>query len=825
MAETIGLVDMGNEAAVCADLPLKEGYYSVTSGEDVSSLTKFLERPVVVTGGDVGSAPGTLWSYAFPDTNAYRVLFGVNNWDRLKGITGIRATLVFTVSVTSSAFNQGILALAYQHGVSDLTNNRARHRYFPYVTNLPHVKLNLASNTMMQLEVPFVSNYEYIPIDNVNNTTVNGGIVSLTSLAASYIVLGQDPPRYTVYVSMKDVECIGAVPYDVSTVVLQGGIDQKRSTVSKAVKTVGMVTKGISEITKEAKDTKIVSNTLSGLSKVARVASYVPGLGAIGGTVDWFASYAARTAKSMGYSKPLDETHITRMTRQAYGLDGQVDVPSNGFALAGFQGNKVSVGPDLGMMDEDEMQLDYILSKYQYIYRGSYATTNAVGDVLYAAPICPTAFWYRDFGLGASTPRTNKPLKTSNTATENAFLPSTLCYVADSFRYWRGAYKFRFSFAKTKMHGGRVQVTFVPYTTSPANNSPFSGSTIIPTIAGGLSGPVATGYSYIFDLRDADEFEFEVPYICNQPYMSTYRSIGDISMVTLSDLKSSPAVSEIVEFMVEVCAMEGYELAVPAPSIMAGVPDSGTVSITFQSGLSLAPAVDDISQQIVGERFTSVKQLIMMPDYFPADAINNAFFEMNFDPWFKTNSPPLTTPMSPTAVALWFASRSSRFAGLYAFARGATMAIVQKDIGSTRNTVLFKYKGQMGGNAPTTFSSFYDKSLNFYSSVAVADTLESVRAKIPIYGPFARYVVDRAALDFGGSSLAPSTTNWSNTTANVVPVLTARNNTGANSRLFIGRAAADDATLSRFIGPPACIVFNSLATTSPVYQSAPLASF
>lgn len=814
---------MGNEAATCAILPQDRGFYSINQGADVASITRFLERPVIISSGNLGATPGAVYAYDYVATTSYRNQFGANNWDRLNGATGIRATLVFTLNVTSSAFNQGILALAYQYGTANTVgNNFARHNFFPLVTNLPHVKLNLANSTMVQLEVPFVSQLEYIPVETGNDEIVSGGIVSLTNLTGSRVVAGQDAARYTLYVSMKDIELIGATPFDTTLVTLQSG-DGLRHTIVKASKTAGMAVKGISEITKEAKESKLVSNTLSGISKVAKVASYVPGLGAIGGTVDWFASYAAKTAKSLGYSKPLDETHACRMNRYAYGMDGQVDVASNGFALSPFQGNKVNVGPDLGLNDEDEMHLDYILCKYQYIYHGRLTSSAAIGDAIYGAPVCPTAFWFRDVGLGASTPLTNKPLKTSNTAGENAFLPSTLCYVSDSFRFWRGAFKFRITFAKTKLHGGRVQFTFVPYTTVNVNNAPFSGSTIIPFVS--ATGPVASGYSYIFDLRDAEEFEFEVPYLTNQPYTSTYRSIGDVSMTVVAPLKANASVPGTVDFMVEVAAMPGFELAVPAPSIMAGVPETGTTVITYQSGLDLGPTITDMSQQVIGERFSSVKQIIMMPDYFPFDVVNASIFDMNVEPWFKANAPALASPMSTTAVALWFASRSSRFANLYAFARGSSMLVLQKEVGPERVSFLLKYKGQQGGSNPSTFSSFYDKSLNYYSSVVVADTLESTRLKVPVYGPFARYNVADAWTDFGQNSVAPSTANWTGTSINIVPQLTVRNNSGASTRILVGRAAADDATLSRFIGPPPCIVFNSLATVSPVYGALPATTF
>lgn len=790
----------------------------MTQGSDVASITKFLERPVLVAAGNLNNTADTVWAYAYNTTADYRNQFGANNWDRLKGAVGIRATLVFTVNVTASAFNQGILVLAYQHGADSLTSNEARHRWLPCVVNLPHVRMNIASSTMMQLEVPFVSQFEYIPVEVGNFTSCVGGVVSLTNMCGAKTVTNQDPARYTIYVSMKDIELIGALPYDTTTVILQSGLRDTRHTSSRAVTRASNSVRGVSQVSHEASEYGLLSGALADVSDVANAISTVPGLSTIGGTVDWFAEFASQTAKSLGFSKPLDETLIQRVNRYSYGLDGQVDVPTNALSLSTFQGNKVNIGPDLGMTDDNEMQFDYILTKYQHIFNGQLSTSAAVGDVVYGCPICPTAFWFREPTFAAAALKTNKPLKTSNAGTENAFLPSTLCYVADSFRFWRGSFKFRFSFAKTKLHGGRVQLTFIPFSQNTAINQPISSNTVVPSVSG--VGPSATGYSYIFDLRDSDEFEFEVPYVFNVPYISTYRSIGDISMTVVAPLKSNVSVSSTVDFMVEVAALPGFEFAVPAPSIMAAVPETGTVSVSYQSGLSLAPAVEDISQQVIGERVTSVKQMIMMPDYFQQDVNNASVFTMHFDPWFKSNAPALTSPMSVTAQALWFSSRSSRFANLYAFARGATMAIVQKDVATNKVSCVLKYRGQVGGAATSTFSSFYDKANNYYSTVLAAETLESLRAKIPLYGSYARYSVSLSEAAFGNNSLIPNTSTWGSVAGTtIVPELTVRNTSGGTARIIVGRAAADDATLSRFVGPPPCIVFNSLATVSPVYGS------
>lgn len=824
MNEEVGLTAFGNEATTCAEAPKHTGHYSVSQGEDVEAITKYLERPVLIATGALGAAPGNLYRYAFTSTSSYRNLFGAANWDRLDGAVGIRATLVFTLSVTASAFNQGILALAYQYGVS-VFNNLDRSNYFPLVTNLPHVRLDVSETTTAQFEVPYVSSLEYIPVVDNNFTTANGGIVSLTQITASHVASGQDPPRYTLYVSMKDIEIIGALPFDTTVLALQTGL--RTETVS-AAPTKGVDNSSVSKVTKEGQATGVLSGALEGVAQVARSISAVPGLSDVGGTADWFASLAARTAKSLGYSKPLDETVPMRHNQYAYGGDSQVDMPTNAFALSAFQGQKTTISPDVGMDDEDEMAFDNLLTKYQYLYRGEMWTTTAPGDLLWAAPVMPTAFWFRDASFGGIGTLVNASLPATSNATTNALLPTTLCYVADNFRYWRGSFKFRVTFAKTKLHGGRVQFSFVPYTENSGPNAPIAGTYTVPATS--ALGPVASGYSYIFDLRDASSFEFEVPYICNQPYQSVQRRIGDVSMQVVNALRTNVSAPQIVDFMVEVAAQPGFEFAIPAPSLMTSVPTTGTVVVRYETGLSsevqyqtgmdFGKITDDISQQIMGERFTSVKQVIMLPDYFVLDQVNNTIYDQSFEPWFKGNPIPLSIPISTTVQRMYFGARSSRMAALYAFGRGGSMCYVTSDDG-VRLTTSMKWRGNYGGTTTGSNGSFYSKFLHQYSTITVAETKDGFRIKVPFVAPFARISLQGVEDILGGSSAAPGSSVWSSAFINVVPQLIIRNTSGTAARLLVGRAAADDAILARYVGPPPVVILNSAATVNPIYGQAP----
>lgn len=792
-------------------------FYGLQQDDGDDSIRKILARPILVSSGTLGAAPTTVFQQHFANGSAFRTMFTPAQWDRMLGYHGIRFTLRISCVISKTAFHQGVVSLCFQYGTADLNRYRGLAANFPLSVHLPNVRLNLAEQTMMDLKVPFVYADEYMIVDQtLSSNLVRYGTFSLVNLTGCPVVAGQTVPRYSVYVSLEDVEFIGAQPFAFTTVVTQAGLKNDNSLYKTANVSGMMVSSGA--IQKEAKGKGVISGMLETGASVARMASYVPGLSSVGGAADWFLRSASGAAQAFGYSKPVDELHPNRVVRTSYAGDGHTDMPTTGFTLAPFQSSKVAIDGSVGCNDVDEMALDYVLTKYSYIYRGNFTTTQVSGDTIYSAPVTPSAFWYRDRSISVVGATGNLPLKTSNTVTENAFLPSTLCYVGSNFRYWRGNLKFRVTFANTKLHGGRVVFAFVPYTNSYAPNTPLAATRVIPATS--AVGPTLTGYATIFDLQDASEFEFEVPFVYPQPYCPILESaIGDVSISVVNPLTANAAVPTTVNFMVEVAAMPGFEFAGPCPSLMSAVPDTGQLAITYQSGLNQTMAELEVgptaSQECIGEVVKSVKSIMMMPDYITVDVTGNSITDWTLDPWFKPNAPALATPMPATMQAHFFAARSSRMAEMYAYVRGGTAYSVTKDrTGSL--TAVFSMRPENGGVSPATLGgSFYDTGVNPLGAMVYPEVMESGRCVVPTYSMRARIPLDARDAGFGGARTGFNNATWNRSVTFAVPKLGIRNNNATSSRLLIGRAAADDAICSQFVGPPPVIIPNFLSTTSP----------
>jgi len=608
---------------------------------------------------------------------------------------------------------------------------------------------------------------------------------------------------------MEDVEFVGASPFEVITVTTQAGAPPiKAAEQSTVVAKVGA-------LVKEARAKKVVSRALDTAATVARYAGYVPGLSAFSGAASWFLSASAKTAGALGFSKPVDQNPITRVVRTQYAFDGQTDVPNPGPVLSPFQSNTLAIDGSLGCNDDDQMSLDYVLGKYSYIYRGTYSTDQAVGTTIYSSRVTPSAFWYRDRTLGSAAPTGNIALKTGNTSFENAFYPSTLCYVSDNFRYFRGNFMFRVSFAATKLHGGRVLFTFVPFRNLEAPDTPVSNVNVVPLI--NAAGPSITGYSKMFDLQDGTTFEFEVPFVYPEQYCSVLSgSIGSVSLVVVAPLKATNSVASTADFMVEVKAQPGFSLASVTSSMMAGVPAAGNVAVSFQSGVPVVDIDPSASQQCIGEEVLSLKTLIQMPDYYRDTIPPGGADEFTPQPWFKPNAPPLAVPMPTTTQSVYYAAKSSRIADMYSFVRGSTNFILWKAVDDALVATVAFVPDDSGAGATTT-CSFYYKQNNAFSVPVVAEGKSSMRVVIPTYARVPRIRSSARDSAFGGAQSIPAAQVWDARITAAVPRCVIRNVAVVNVAYMVGRAAADDAFCSCFIGPPPTIVLNTLAPTSPVY--------
>lgn len=790
--EVIGKVaHMSNEActSVTVGVNKKVGFLQPTSG--YQDFKEYFERPRLISAGSipVDRSPIFESDITLAALTSWYPSFGT----RMTGVHGLRFKLKFILTTASTPFQQAIMCLSFQYGSYLSGTESTISTYYrgdnaAMATNLPHVRHNISETTMTQLDVPYFAADDFFPISAGARSGNTLGYVVLGNVLPYRVIAGVNAPTYRLYVSMHDLELIGSAAFVSRSVVLQSGLDASHS---------------------EANRFRISSALSTGSNIIKYVGGAIPTISGAAGTAAWFVESAAKVARSFGYSKPQVEVEPHRVFRSGYICDSNTDVPDNSFVLAPMSRNTLAVGELPGGTEVDEMAFDYILKQPCQIFVGDISTADTIGTTIYGASICPLNFWFR---TNSFRPGGNIALPSSSTLTTNCFYPSTLCYIGSMFRYWRGGLRFTFTFSKTKLHGGRVMVGYIPQFTENFTNAPITSTISAIELTGGLPQP--SSYCEIFDLRDSSVFSFDVPYISPTLYTMVTASTGGLTMTILDPLVTSGEMSSTVDFMVEVQALDDFSFSCPAPPMLSPITErTGTLSF-LQSGLGGVKTLpDEVDLYTSGESIKSLKTLMMIPSYVTTDVNNLSIVDTDLPSFVVRSKWTAATPMPVDSRAFFAYTRSGNAAACYAFFSGSTNWHFYHD--GPANRVLMSVVSKQADGGITPSGGVADPRNRSGSSVQrVVSVDNATHVRVPSYGRSARIPVTDANRGTVVWSPGFDTFTWPSYTSNVA-THRITNVSGGTVRVVMGRAAADDARLYGWIGPPPCVLFQSLSTLSP----------
>lgn len=782
-----------NEACTSVTVGVDRRTSFVHPTSKYQNLREYFERPRLVASGFITTVrqamytqdltPGVLFTTWFP-----------NALVRLAGVYGVRFTIRFTVTTAATPFQQGLMAQSFQYGQdSTAVGGSVNYRRFAesaMVTNLPHVRHSLTDNTMTQFDVPFLYARDFLPLYG-GAATDSLGIYSWNALMPYRAVAGSAAPTYKIMVSLHDLELIGSYPQTATSVIVQSGLIQPQA---------GPV---------QAEKAKLLGSTVltSAADKVRTIGAFVPSLSSLSGPTASVLEAAASVARAFGYSRPQVEKEPRRVYPTDYLADLNTDIPSSSYVLSPFQKNAMRVDDLSGGTDTDEMSIAYVLSQPCQAFIGDFTTTDAVGTTLYATAVCPTNFWFR---TNSSRPGGNLPLPSSSPLTANAILPTTLCYVSSMFRYWRGTLRFRFTFSKTKFHAGRVIAAFVPLLQDVAANGTL-GTTVFSIENGGLPQPFS--YCEVFDLRDSDTFEFEVPYISPTPYTNVLSSIGGLTLTVLDPLVVTGETAGTVDYMVEVSAGDDFQFGCAAPPMLTPASQTGTGVVFLQSGLGgVTKPPLDVDEYTTGEVFKSLKTLMMIPSYINADMVTASFNFTTLPPFWVRARWSMATPMPNSSSLQWAFTRSGNIAACYAFATGSTEYHAYHT-GPTSGVIMSVASNEKDGNISGS-SNGDPRNRSATGKHRVLTTEGSLHVRVPSYQRVARVPTSELGSAFTDIRIGSQTSVGSNYIQNFNQ-LGLVNTSGSLIRIYLGRAAADDARCTGWIGPPPVVLFQSTNTALP----------
>lgn len=814
-----GVTQFANEACEAVDTltPYVPTPYTYPQ-PDLQDLKAYFQRPRLISRGSVPFASRT--RLLASDLSIANLPTFFPQWNqRLSGAYGVRFKACYRLQVAATAFHQGILGLSFQYGTNAVApDSYSRSEFSASATNIPHVRLDMSELTMAELNVPFLYTNEFMTITPGENYGGTVGHVALNVLLPLISVVGLVQPSYELYIWLEDMELFGADNSASTTITLQSSPSAAPAIVQEQA----------SVIASELRSSRLLSNGLDTVSKVSSfVARHIPMLSSIAGPTAWAADIAAGVARYFGFSRPLLQDPVQSHVRLSTVGEMHVDTPYNGLAVGPFQSNTLAFDGVTGATDVDEMALSFLTHQFSQICVGTLSTANNHTVVLYATNVSPSSFWFRS---PATFPFCNTvyPRNSSSLITQsgNTFLPSSLMNIASCFRLWRGDIIFRFTFAKTKFHGGRYMVSFNPRTVFSTSTSTAPTTVEGPEIVAGLMQPY--GHSQIMDLRDGNVFEFLVPYSNESPYVSFMSTVGSLSVSCMDPLQANASVTPTVPFMVEVAGGDNFELADYAGNLFVAS-HVGTVyeqspELPAASAALVQAATTSASQHTIGERFTSTKQLIMIPSYNTGTVAASSTVNTFVPPWWyypggaQLSVFPLTNPINVATSFVGCGYTPGYLASMYAFVRGSTDFHVYPAGSSTgsRMLIIADQLPSESGYGNFTRTDYQGRTNTAATPKVVACDGAPLHVRWPAYQTVVR-VLRHLISDvlflrtLGNSNFSVSLPEFGHAGR-----VTIQNISSTGSITLMSSHAGDDATMSCYLGPMPVVIPNA-ASVNPMF--------
>lgn len=535
--QIVTYIDDGEISKEIDEAPKPEYSLFASAGDQLQhTVNDFLSRPIEIKNFTWSDTSG-------PGTELGDRLLLPEDWlsvsmvrDKLIGFQYLRCGFKIRVQVNAQPFNAGRLIVMFDPLFVQQRYIPSNLRSFGGLTGYSRVDLDLSVDTAVELDVPYLSNLSHFDLVKAIGNLGAVRIYVYSKLTGSQKVYGT----------------IWAQAYNIDTQMATGISPWNRAKIqSKSKMAEERVIERRGLVTEIAGAVKAAAGALTG----------VPLIGEAARSVQWVASAVAGVASVFGWSKPIDSTIVTKVAPQFGANFTNYQGDSKAKVLALSAENETLIPSDVFGTDQDEMSLTYILSRPTYLDRFIMYNTNPVDGVIWRMPVSPAACV--------------KESGTDYVQYGNTYLS----YFSQMFRCWRGTIKYHFKVVKTIYHSARIRILFVPGGFIDTDLSLID---------------VSKCYSEIYDIRQLTEFEFEVPFVYNQQWMSltplsSYLgqfcdtlSTGVIYCEVINPLTNSTNASSSIEFLVEVSAGDDFQFAYPYVDpkvVLLPKPDSDSVTV------------------------------------------------------------------------------------------------------------------------------------------------------------------------------------------------------------------------------------------------------
>lgn len=555
---------IGEVASIPAPTELDPGLVSAVDVGGTKTIIDFLEKPTRLDTASITTTDSG--KIVILDPWVYLVQTSLKN-SKLQGTYMLRADMVITLNLNAVRFQTGryILAWMPSGGIGTADNGylamyRMHTCNLMTITQLPHVEIDIATQTHVELRIPFTSIYTHHVIAATTNPYQSLGNVFLYPYQALQAGSGDSSAYYTIWGRFENITISGAA------------INQ-------------MAPISVARQEQNAAGVGPVSRVLTKVGKAAGIMGEIPLLSSAMSTVSWTSAVLARAANVFGFSKPLVLSAPNRYVKTNLPYIAVSDQVSTAQPLSLVSTNEIKVHPGNSRTNQDELAIDFIKSKYCYWNTVTWSTSDVVDAQLTTLTHDP-AQYLTAFGKG--------------------YTMAPICLLANKFRQWRGSFKFRFKFVKNEFYSGRIMLTYLPQL------SQLSDTFTV----------VKSEYAWreIVDVRDVNEFEFCIPYVSPNLYSRCGELAGKVYVTVLDPLVAPSSVPNNIPIIIEVCGGDDLEYAVPggvdmepySPAIVqvAELQAGYSEVPCYYFGTAKTPGSIEPAAVAVGEKAESVRQLV-----------------------------------------------------------------------------------------------------------------------------------------------------------------------------------------------------------------------
>jgi hypothetical protein len=745
---------LGNDLELARPVELHGSLPSIVQISGADDIKAFLMKPVRVGRGSItATVTGN-----FVTVDVWKVLMeDAQNALKIKGVYLVRADIRVRVVMNATRFQQGRFMLAHipsgglpvaapqyvQLSKMHLNNIRT-------VSTLPHVEMDLASQTHMEMIVPYQTVYPMM----TNRTTITNSLGNVYLYA--YVPLasgsGSTSCPWSMYANFENI--VLSMP-----TVNQSGYEYAEQQ-SGSSQSLEQMSRGAGPI----------SSTIAKVANAASELGPLPIIGNYAKNVAWIGKHVARAALALGFSKPIDVGKPQRVLRNIVPHIANVDTFSMSQPIAACSDNEVVVDSGVAKTGYDEMSLSFVARQFGWL---------------------KTVVWDTTILADANITTINLRLSELYGITGKGITPLPFNLVSRFFRYYRGGWRLRFKLVKTEFHSGRFLVGFVPtdadYTTQ---------------IGTGLGNFL---YRQLIDVREVNEFDVCIPYVTQNLYLRPDQTLGNLIITVVDPLIAPDVVTSSISIICEIAADEDVEFAYPV-----GADYDAYVPAVAQSGYAAVPcfelgprskALDFTPSSVaIGEKITSFRQLLKR-FYFGE---NKALVAMTtadcalYYPYFNTLVSQITDNTTPLLRSTTGGNDNiSLLSASYLFSSGGMRVLVRSGgTGKITSIGMFNFDG---ATAITTTSAFTFQSVGSMRSLHDADVEPVIDVTTPMYHHAIARINAAQLLNNVSGLFTPSSDNYASSSLYVIARELDSPAASTPAYTFF-RMLADDASLSGWYG-------------------------